>query len=49
MDGQGNLNNQAFLSALKLTNIALINFNFNDFNDIESINDLCQKVETIKE
>jgi hypothetical protein len=40
MDGQGNLNNQAFLSALKLTNIALINFNYYDFEDIDAINDL---------
>ena len=32
-----------------MTNIALINFNFHDFDDFEAINDLYQKVETIKD
>ena len=32
MDGQGNLNDQAIISALQLANIVLINFNFAEFN-----------------
>lgn len=44
MDGQGNLSDQTIKSALKLTNIAIINFNFDDFNDIEAINDLYEKM-----
>ena len=49
MDGQGNLNDQAILSTLLLTNIALINFHFSEFNDVDSLKDLKSKVKMIKE
>ena len=35
MDGQGNLNDQAIISSLQLTNIVLINFNFSEFNEVD--------------
>ncbi len=34
MDGQGSLNDQALMSALKLTNLVLLNFHYQDLNDI---------------
>ena len=40
MDGQGNLNDQAIESALKLTNIVLLNFSSQDFNEVDPIKDL---------
>ena len=49
MDGQGNLNEQAILSALILTNIVLINFHFSEFNDVDSLKDLANKVKMIKD
>ena len=48
MDGQGNLNDQAIISALQLTNIVLINFNFAEFNEVDPLKDLVRKVEMIK-
>jgi hypothetical protein len=49
MDGQGNLNDQAILSTLLLTNIVLINFHYSEFNDEDSLKDLANKVKMIKE
>ena len=49
MDGQGNLNNQAIKSVLKLTNITIINFSLPDFNDYEALTDLDNKVDIIKQ
>jgi hypothetical protein len=40
MDGQGNLSNKAITSAIKLTNIAIINFNYKEINESESLKDL---------
>ncbi len=34
MDGQGNVNIQAFKNTLFLTNIVIINFSFYDFEEI---------------
>ena len=44
MDGQGNLNDLAFISSLQLTNIVLINFNFSEFNEVDPLKDLAKKV-----
>ena len=49
MDGQGNLNDQAIISSLQLTNIVFINFNFSEFNEVDPLKDLAKKVEMIKE
>lgn len=37
MDGQGNLNDKSIISISKLTNIAIINFNFEELNDFDSL------------
>ena len=44
MDGQGNVNDQAILSALLLTNIVIIHFNFSEFNEVDPLKDLARKV-----
>ena len=49
MDGQGNLNNQAIKSVLKLTNITIINFSLTDFNNYEALTDLDNKIDIIKQ
>lgn len=49
MDGQGRLNDKAIISALKLTNFVIINYNFRELNDSDAIKDLCDKIEIIKE
>ena len=49
IDGQGNLNDQAILSVLELTNIVILNFHFSEFNDEDSLKDLAYKVKMIKE
>jgi hypothetical protein len=49
MDGQGNLNDLSIQSALKLTNIVLLHFHYSEFNEIDSIKDLANKVNIIKD
>lgn len=43
MDGQGSLCNKTIKSTSKLTNIAIINFNFEEINDVDSLKDLLNK------
>ena len=40
MDGQGSLCNKAIQSISKLTNIAIINFSFEEIKEIDSLQDL---------
>ena len=48
MDGQSGLKDQAIISALILTNIAIIHFQNKDFKDEESVNDLFRKIKMIR-
>ena len=48
MDGQGNLNDQAIQSALKLVNVVLLNFNYLEFNEVDPLKDLQNKIQMIK-
>jgi len=48
MDGQGSLCNKAIQSVSKLTNIAIINFSFEEIEESDSLRDLQKKIEFIK-
>ena len=37
MDGQGTINNQTIKIVLSLTNVVIINFNFKELNQIDSV------------
>jgi len=48
IDGQGNLNDEAINSTLILTDIVMIHFHRQDFDDQNQLNDLKNKIQMVQ-